>query len=109
MQVRSDADAAAAASSKSDTTHSVRATLGQPLLHIVVGIIFLAVWSWPLLTGNHAGSTWGAIYVTWGLAIVVSFVLSRGRDPEEDPDELDEEPDEAWDESVHVEDGPTEY
>ena len=62
---------------------SLRRILGQPALHIVVALSFLAAFAWPIFVLTEPRQTFYFLYAAWFSAIVASLALSRGRPSEQ--------------------------
>ncbi len=70
---------------------ALRRALGRPALHLSVGALFLAAFSWPFFTFTHAGSVWTWLYLSWAACIAAAFVFSRGTSQHEIPDEEEDD------------------
>ena len=71
------------------SSNATRIVLGRPALHLVLGAVFVLLFSWPILASDSPLTTWSTIFVAWALSLAVSFVLSWGED-EPDLDALEE-------------------
>lgn len=69
--------------------------LARPSLHLVAGLLFAVVFTWPLLSIEQPIDTWYFLYASWGVSIVVSGLFSLGvtSDEEAVDDDEDEEED----------------
>jgi hypothetical protein len=57
---------------------SLRRTLGQPALHIVIALGFAVAFLWPIFVFSEPSHTFHFLYVAWLSSILASFAISRG-------------------------------
>jgi len=55
-----------------------RSALRSPIIHVLVGIVFLALFTWPFLAFEQPINTWVFLYGSWMVAIACAFVLTQG-------------------------------
>lgn len=67
-------------------THLKRA-LRNPILHVLLGAFFLAVFTWPFIAFEKPIHTWMFLYGSWALAIGCAFVVSQGSSSAQDDHE----------------------
>lgn len=62
-------------------------------LHLLLGLVFAVVFTWPFLAIERPIGAWAFLYVAWAVAIGVTFALSLGvpAPDEDEDDDLDEE------------------
>lgn len=56
-------------------------------MHLIVGLAFLVVFSWPLFAFDVPFNTWSFLYVAWGVSIGLLYAMSQGTDPTEDDEQ----------------------
>jgi hypothetical protein len=71
------------------TPTRLRQALGRPALHLLLGGLFLAAFTWPFLTAERPEAAVLHLLITFSLAIAALFAVSRGEEPRE-PDGDDE-------------------
>ncbi|MGH1347587.1 MAG: hypothetical protein ACRBN8_38880 [Nannocystales bacterium] len=66
--------------------------LGTPLIHAVLGFMFLAAFSWPIFSFEEPINTWKFMYGAWAVGIGLLFLTTTfGSAPE--ADEMDDDED----------------
>jgi hypothetical protein len=70
---------------------SSKRILGRPALHVVLALIFTAVFCWPILAGTTPAHTFKFLYAGWFLSLVALGAVSRGHaaPPAEDDEPAD--------------------
>ena len=66
--------------------------LARPALHAVLGLIFLAVFCWPIFAISRPAHTFKLLHAAWLVSLVALAAVSRGvaarPDEDEAPDEV---------------------
>lgn len=68
-------------------------TLGHPALHVMLGVLFAILFTWPLLASTQPVATWAFMYGAWGVAVLACAALSFGTAPAGEDDWDDGEDD----------------
>lgn len=61
-----------------------RSFLAQPLAQLLLGLVFLLLFTWPLFASDSAYGTWAHLYGSWAVAVAVigASVWATPRDEE---------------------------
>lgn len=63
-----------------------RTILGRPALHVMLGVIFAIIFTWPLLAIERPINTWMFLYAFWGLSVFWCGLLALGEEATEGTD-----------------------
>jgi len=59
---------------------SLRAILGIPAFHTLVGCVFAVSFVWPFVAFTRPVTVFCSLMGSWAASIIAAFLLSKGRD-----------------------------
>ena len=65
---------------------------GRPAFHVLLGLGFLVLFTWPFLGFSRPIHTWIYLHVIWAIAVVVLLLTGRAGEPDPEDEEPESNP-----------------